>query len=243
MGFLVSYVEDTGRKGAALGHVPASQWGSGDSRVRKYLDMARRSTDRAASVMQRLLGLSREQPLAAGPTDLNEIVREMAELLRSSLGRAVSVRTHLGEDVVPTVVDAGGLETSILNLAVNARDAMGACGELTIETSNAFLDEADPFGHHEITPGHYVVIAMSDTGAGMSRELIARACDPFVTGAAGADTGLGLLQVRDFLRQAQGHLAIESEPGLGTTVRLYLPRWSRSASEAMCGSSHIRTVS
>ena len=89
----------------------------------------------AASVMQRLLGLSGQQPPAAGPTDLNELVREMAELLRRSLGRGVSIRTHLAEDVGATVVDSGGLETSILNLAVNARDAMGACGELTIESA------------------------------------------------------------------------------------------------------------
>lgn len=211
--------------------------------MRKYLDMARRSTDRAASVMQRLLGLSREPDPAPGPTNLNELVREMAELLRSSLGRGVSIRTHLAEDVGTTLVDAGGLETSILNLAVNARDAMGACGELTIETSNAFLDEVDPFGHHEVTSGHYVVIAMGDTGGGMSREVIARACDPFFTRTAGEGTGLGLSQVRDFLRQARGHIAIESDPGMGTTVRLYLPRSAPSASGPMCSSSQIHAVS
>ncbi len=211
--------------------------------MRKYLDMAKRSTDRAATVMQRLLGLSREQPPAPGPTDLNELVREMAELLRSSLGRGVSIRTRLGEDVGTTAVDAGGLETSILNLAVNAREAMGASGELTIETSNALLDEADPFGHREVTPGHYVVIAMGDTGAGMSREVIARACDPFFSGPPGEGTGLGLSQVRDFLRQARGHIAIESEPGMGTTVRLYLPRSTPSASDPVYRSSQIYAIS
>jgi signal transduction histidine kinase len=205
--------------------------------VRRYIDMAKRATDRAASVMQRLLGFSRQQPAAPRAINLNEVVLEMAELLRHALTGGVSIRTILSDDVGTTVVDSGGLETSILNLAVNARDAMEHSGELTMETTNTVLDEAYTASHRDVAPGRYVMLAMSDTGIGMSSEVIARACDPFfTTKEAGEGTGLGLSQVREFVSQARGHIAIESEPGLGTTVRLYLPY-------PACGTSQIQGVS
>jgi signal transduction histidine kinase len=215
----------------------------GDSRVRRYIDMAKRATDRASGVMQRLLGFSRQQPAAPRPINLNEVVLEMAELLRHALTRGVSIRTILGDDVGTTVVDSGGLETSILNLAVNARDAMEHSGELTMETTSTVLDEAYTAGHREVTPGRYAMLAMRDTGIGMSSEVIARACDPFfTTKGAGEGTGLGLSQVRDFVRQARGHIAIESEPGLGTTVRLYLPYPAQAVAHPASGTSQIYGV-
>ena len=196
----------------------------GDSRVRRYIDMAKRATDRATSVMQRLLRFSHQQPVAPRPINLNEVVLEMVELLRHAITGGVSIRTILGDDVGTTVVDSGGLETSILNLAVNACDAMEHSGELTMETTSTVLDVAHTAGHRGVAPGRYVMLAMSDTGTGMSSEVIARACDPFfTTKKVGEGTGLGLSQVRDFVREARGHIAIESEPGSGTTVRLYLP--------------------
>jgi len=201
----------------------------GDSRARRYIDMAKRSTDRAASVMQRLLGFSRQQPVTSRPVEVNEVIREMTELLRHALA-GVSVRTVLGNNVGATIVDSSGFEAAILNLAVNARDAMKASGELTIETAGAVLDQDYALRHRDVTPGHYVMIALTDTGIGMSAEVIARACDPFfTTKEAGEGTGLGLSQVRNFVKQARGHLAIESELGVGTTVRLYLPRFPRLA--------------
>jgi signal transduction histidine kinase len=215
----------------------------GDSRVSRYIDMAKRATDRAANVMQRLLGFSRQQPAAPRPINLNEVVLEMAELLRHALTGGVSIRTILSGDVGTTVVDSGGLETSILNLAVNARDAMQCSGELTMETTSTVLDEAYATGHRDVAPGRYAMLAMSDTGIGMSTEVIARACDPFfTTKEVGEGTGLGLSQVRDFVRQAHGHIAIESEPGLGTTVRLYLPYAAQAAAHQASGTSQIHGV-
>jgi signal transduction histidine kinase len=201
-----------------------------DSRVRKYIDMAKGATDRATSVLQRLLGFSRQQLSVPGPINLNEVVLEMVELLRHAPTGGVSIRTVLGDDVGTVVVDSDGLETSILNLAVNACDAMDHFGELTIETASAVLDEAYTAGHRDVVPGRYVVLAISDTRTGMSGEA-----------SAGEGTGLSLSQVRAFVRQAQGHLAIESEPGRGTMVRLYLPY--PAAAHPACGRPQIHGVS
>ncbi|MFZ1867757.1 MAG: ATP-binding protein, partial [Steroidobacteraceae bacterium] len=156
------------------------------------------------------------QPLEAQPLDPNEIVAQMAELLRHSLGERITIETVLGREIGTVAADAGQLETALLNLAINARDAMPQAGRLTIETACSMLDE------------QYVTIAVSDTGTGMPPEVAARACEPFfTTKAPGQGTGLGLSQVAGFAEQSGGQVRIASEPGKGTTVRLYLPRCGR----------------
>jgi len=182
----------------------------------RHLEMIRRSADRATALTRQLLVFSRRQPLEVRPIDPNDLVAQMAELLRHSLGERITIETILDRGVGSVAADAGQLETALLNLAINARDAMRHAGLLTIETASAALDE------------QYVMIAVSDTGTGMPADVAARACEPFfTTKEPGQGTGLGLSQVARFARQAGGHVRISSEPGKGTTVRLYLPRLGR----------------
>jgi PAS domain S-box-containing protein len=196
-----------------------------DADVRKYFDMVERNADRAATVTHRLLAFSRQQPLEPKPADANKLVREMAEMLRGTLGESVALEYVLASGLWMTSVDASQLQTAILNLVINARDAMSASGKLTIETANAFLDESYVAAHEELAAGQYVMIAVSDTGIGMSKEVAAKAFDPFfTTKEPGHGTGLGLSQVFGFVKQSGGHVKIYSEPGEGTTVKLYLPR-------------------
>ena len=149
----------------------------------------------------------------------------MSELLRHTLGESIGIETVLGGGLWRIFADRNQLENSILNLAVNARDAMPAGGKLTIETANAYLDENYASEQQEVQPGQYVMLAISDTGIGMTKEVIASAFDPFFTTKdLGHGTGIGLSQVYGFLKQSSGHVKIYSEPGEGTTVRLYLPR-------------------
>ena len=149
----------------------------------------------------------------------------MSDLLRRTLGETVAIETVLAGGLWRTRVDPNQLENALLNLAVNARDAMPDGGRLTIETANAHLDESYTAGRQEVAPGQYVMVAVCDTGAGMPPEVIARAFDPFfTTKPAGKGTGLGLSQVYGFAKQSGGHVAIYSEPGHGTTVKLYCPR-------------------
>jgi len=179
----------------------------------RYLEMIRRSADRATALTRQLLAFARRRPLEVQPIDPNELVTQMAELLRHSLGERITIETVLGRGVGSVATDAGQLETALLNLAINARDAMAQAGRLTIETASALLDE------------QYVIIAVSDTGTGMSAEIAARACEPFfTTKEPGQGTGLGLSQVAGFAQQSGGQVRIASEPGKGTTVKLYLPR-------------------
>jgi signal transduction histidine kinase len=205
---------------------------SADEEVHRYLEMALRNTDRAASTTARLLAFSRQQPLDPAPTDLNKLVAGMADLLRHLLGESVSMETVLGAGLWPVAVDRSQLETAVINLAVNARDAMPAGGKLTIETSNTFLDEVYARTHSEVKPGQYAMLAVSDTGVGMSAEVAARAFDPFFTTKdSGQGTGLGLSQVFGFVKQSSGHVKLYSEPGLGTTVKIYLPRLAVAESQ------------
>jgi signal transduction histidine kinase len=183
----------------------------------RYLEMIRRSADRATALTRQLLVFSRRQPLEVRPIDPNELVSEMADLLRHSLGERITVETVLERSIGSITADAGQLETALLNLAINARDAMSQAGLLTIETANTALDE------------QYVMIAVSDTGTGMTAEVAARACEPFfTTKEPGQGTGLGLSQVAGFAQQSGGHVRISSEPGKGTSVQLYLPRCGRA---------------
>jgi PAS domain S-box-containing protein len=195
----------------------------------RYLDMAKRNTDRATAVTQRLLAFARRQPLDPKPSNPNKLVQNMTDLLRHALGEGIAMETVLSSGIWTVLADPNQLETAILNLAVNARDAMRRSGKLTIETANAFLDEPYAAAHPEVTPGQYVMIAVSDTGVGMTREVLAQAFEPFfTTKQPGEGTGLGLSQVFGFVKQSGGHIKIYSEPGEGTTVKIYLPRHQAS---------------
>ncbi len=206
---------------------------SGQEKLLSLAENALSGANRAAALTKGLLAFSRQQPLDPKPTDVNKCVADMSELLRRSLGEHIAVETVLGGGLWRAFVDPPQLESAILNLAVNARDAMSAQreagvrigGRLTIETSNAFLDRAYADSHEEVEPGQFVLVAITDTGGGMTPEVMERAFDPFfTTKGLGEGTGLGLSQVHGFLKQSRGHIKLYSELGLGTTVKLYLPR-------------------
>ncbi len=196
----------------------------GETDVGRFVDAAMDGAQRAATLTQRLLAFSRQQPLSPEPLLLNKLVAGMSELLERTLGEHVKVETVLAAGLWRVKADPAQLENAILNLAVNARDAMPGGGRLTIETLNAFVDDAYA-QEYAIEAGQYVLIAVGDTGEGMAPEVIARAFDPFfTTKGAGKGTGLGLSQVYGFVRQSGGHVKIYSEPGVGTSVKIYLPR-------------------
>ena len=189
------------------------------------IDNALEGANRAAQLTARLLAFSRLQPLAPQVLDANKLVGGMSEMLRRTIGEHVQVETVLAGGLWRTHADPAQLENAIVNLCVNARDAMPEGGKLTIETSNAHLDDAYAASHPEVEAGQYVMISVSDTGTGMPAEVIERAFEPFyTTKGVGRGTGLGLSQVHGFVKQTQGHVKIYSEPGVGTTIKIYLPR-------------------
>jgi PAS domain S-box-containing protein len=191
----------------------------------RMLAVIRHASERGAELTKRLLAFSRRQALAPAAVDLNRLLAGMSELLRRSLGESISVETVLAGGLWPAFVDPNQVESALLNLAVNARDAMVQGGKLTIETGNAFLDEGYARRRDEVTAGEYVFIAVSDTGTGMTPEVLERAFDPFyTTKQAGYGTGLGLSQVYGFVKQSGGNVELYSEAGHGTTVRMYFPR-------------------
>jgi signal transduction histidine kinase len=199
--------------------------GDADERVARAIDNAAEGGRRAAELTQRLLAFSRQQPLAPVAVEANRLVAGMSNLLRSTLGEDVQIETVLAAGLWRAIADANQLEGTLLNLAVNARDAMPGGGRLTIETANAYLDEAYSAGREDVTAGQYVMISVSDTGSGMPPEVLARAFEPFfTTKPVGQGTGLGLSHVYGFAKQSGGHAAIYSETGHGTTVKVYLPR-------------------
>ena len=203
-----------------------------DAKSRRYLDAAKDGARRAALLTQRLLAFSRQQPLRPETLDVNALIAGISELVRGSLGGKVLLKTVLGDDVWRTHADPNQLENVILNLAVNARDAMPDGGKLTIGTQNAHLDDHYERANSDIEAGEYVLIAVTDTGTGMSSDVIAKAFDPFfTTKEVGKGTGLGLSQVYGFVRQTGGHVRIYSEPGQGTTVKIYLPRLASARAE------------
>ena len=205
---------------------------AGDTKISKYIDNAMEGSQRAAGLIQRLLAFARHQPLSPTTIDVNQLVVGMSELLRRTLGETIKVECVLAGGIWNARVDPGQLEAAIVNLAVNARDAMSDGGALTIETMNAHLDDEYARSRQDVAPGQYVVVAVSDTGSGMSTEISARAVEPFfTTKGPGKGTGLGLSQVYGFVKQSGGHLSIYSELGRGTTVRLYLPRASGAPAE------------
>ena len=210
-----------------------------EARQLRYVDNALDGAGRAATLTQRLLAFSRQQPLSPKPTDVNRLVRGMSEMLHRTLGEQVAVETVLAAGLWQTNIDPNQLESAVLNLAVNARDAMeetSGARRLTIETNNAYLDDAYADTHPEVVSGQYVLIAVTDCGPGMPPEIVERAFEPFfTTKPQGKGTGLGLSQVHGFVKQSGGHVAIYSEtrsgPGQGVTIKLYLPRY-RSQPEA-----------
>jgi len=198
----------------------------GEANVQEFVDAAIDGAQRAAALTHRLLAFARQQPLSPEPIDPNKFVGGISDLLRRTLGETVKLETVLAGGLWRIHADVSQLETAILNLAVNARDAMDEAGRLTIETANAHLDDAYAAQHTGVPAGQYILIAVSDTGSGMSPQTIERAFDPFfTTKATGRGTGLGLSQVHGFVKQSQGHVKIYSEVGSGTTVKLYLPRF------------------
>ncbi|MES2494589.1 MAG: CHASE3 domain-containing protein [Pseudomonadota bacterium] len=194
-------------------------------RLERNLNNAFEGAQRAASLTARLLAFSRQQPLAPLTLDINKLVSGMSELLQRTLGEPYRIETVLAGGLWRGFADPGQLENAIVNLAVNARDAMPGGGRLTIETANAYLDDEYARTRPEALPGQYVMVSVSDTGTGMSPEVIAKAFDPFfTTKEVGKGTGLGLSQLFGFIKQTGGHVAIYSEIGQGTTVKIYLPR-------------------
>lgn len=203
----------------------------GDPRVLRLVDNAMDGAKRGAQLNQRLLAFSRQQPLKPEVVDANELVRGMHDLLRRTLGEDIAIETVLAEGLWSTEADPNQLENALLNLAVNARDAMPDGGKLTIETANTRLNEAfEASTSGEVRAGEYVLVSVSDTGDGMTPEVQARVFEPFfTTKPTGKGTGLGLAQVYGFTRQSGGHAEITSAPGHGTRVRLYFPRFEPSA--------------
>jgi PAS domain S-box-containing protein len=196
------------------------------ARIERAKDMALQGVKRASALTSRLLAFSRQQALAPQSLDANKLVAGIDDLLRRTLGEQVLLETILVEDLWRAYADPNQLENALLNLALNARDAMPNGGKLTIETANAVLDKAYVATLSEpVAPGQYVMILVADTGTGMNRVTRERAFDPFfTTKEVGKGTGLGLSQVYGFTRQSAGHVAIFSEPGEGTTFKIYLPR-------------------
>jgi PAS domain S-box-containing protein len=200
--------------------------------ARRFVDAALEGAQRAASLTQRLLAFARRQPLSPEPINPNKLVSDVSELLRRTIPQDISIEVVLGAGLWRAHADRNQLENAIVNLAVNARDAMPDGGRLTIETGNFDLDERYVADHPGISPGQYVLVAVSDTGSGMSKEVMERAFDPFfTTKEAGKGTGLGLSQIYGFVRQTGGHVKIYSELGQGTTVKMYLPRFSGGEAE------------
>ncbi len=190
------------------------------------------AADHGAELTGRLLAFARRQPLQPRKIDIGHAVTDAAQLLRSTLGEQVDIEWRLSPNAWPALVDPAQLVTAILNLAVNARDAMADGGKLTIETGNAILDEAYASAHSEVTPGPYVMVAVSDTGPGIPVAIRDRIFEPFfTTKSVGKGTGLGLSMVYGFVKQTGGHIKLYSEEGHGSTFKIYLPRAGAEAGE------------
>jgi len=201
-----------------------------DPRLRQRLQNAIGAVVRGSRLTGQLLAFARRQALEPKSVDLGRILRDMGDMLRRTLGETIQVETVISGGLWNTLVDPNQVENTILNLAINARDAMPDGGRLTLEVANGFLDEAYAATHAEVTPGQYVMLAVSDTGSGMTPEVMARVFEPFfTTKPEGKGTGLGLAQAYGFTKQSGGHIKIYSEVGEGTTIKLYLPRTRREA--------------
>jgi PAS domain S-box-containing protein len=185
---------------------------------------------RGADLTQRLLAFARRQPLQPRVTDINGLIVDTAKLLRATLGQQIEIESMLQDDLRNALVDPSQLTAALINLALNARDAMPAGGKLVIETDHVYLDEIYASTNREVRPGPYVMIALSDTGNGIAPSILGKVFEPFfTTKPAGRGTGLGLSMVYGFVKQSEGHIKIYSEEGHGTTIRLYLPQADKIA--------------
>lgn len=197
----------------------------GDERATARVEAARAGVVRGGRLASQLLSFARRQPLQPLVLNAGRLIRGMNEMLRSTLGEAVELECVIAGGLWATAIDATQLESALLNLAINARDAMDGQGKLTIEAGNAHLDDSYCREHVEVLPGQYVVIAVTDTGPGMTLEVQEKAFEPFfTTKPEGQGTGLGLSMVYGFVKQSGGHIKIYTEQGEGTTIRIYLPR-------------------
>ena len=221
--------------------LPALGTSTATARIARAREMALQGAQRAATLTSRLLAFSRQQALKPKPIDANRLLAGLSELLRGTLGEAVQIETVLAGGLWLAHADENQLENALINLAVNARDAMPGGGKLTIETANCHLDEAYVAAVAEpVRPGQYVMIAATDTGIGMNSEALQRAFEPFfTTKAVGNGTGLGLSQVYGFANQSGGAVTVTSRPGVGSTFTLYLPR-SDQPGPAPAGAAPLR---
>ena len=193
--------------------------------VPRFMEAATASAVRAAGLTHRLLAFARRQSLDIRSNDINRLIASIEDLLRRTLGEPIELRATLAAGLWTAFTDANQLESALLNLAINARDAMPDGGRLTIETGNVQIDAADMTHRDGIAPGDYVVVSVSDTGIGMPPDVAAKAIEPFfTTKPVGEGTGLGLSMIYGFIKQSRGHLRLDSEVGRGTTVKLFLPR-------------------
>jgi PAS domain S-box-containing protein len=201
----------------------------GHDRAERRLTTAQAAVARGAKLTNQLLSFGRRQALEPKAVNIGRLVSSMDELLRRSLGEGIEIETIIAGGLWNTLIDPGNLENAIVNLAINARDAMQGTGRLTIEVGNAYLDEVYVQNHPEVEAGQYVMLCVTDTGSGMTAEIAAKAFDPFFsTKPEGQGTGLGLSMVYGFAKQSHGHTKIYTEVGQGTTIKLYLPRVAQS---------------
>ncbi|HEX3843830.1 MAG TPA: response regulator [Steroidobacteraceae bacterium] len=202
---------------------------SGNAAAERRVQIALDGVARSAKLSSQLLAFARRQPLSPKVINLGHFIRDMEDIIRRAVGEGVAVETAIGPGLWNTLVDPGNVENALLNMAINARDAMDGQGRLTIETANILLDSDYAAAHEGVTRGEYVMVAVSDTGSGMSAEVIEQAFEPFfTTKPEGRGTGLGLSMVYGFVRQSGGHIQIHSEVGRGSTLKCYLPRSMQS---------------
>ena len=213
---------------AVLGNLELASRRAQDDTTRRYLTNATQAAQRGAKLTAQLLAFSRKQRLQTEATDVNALVSGMGDLLFRTIGATVRIETVIEKNAWPAMIDASQVELIVLNLAINARDAMPGGGRLTIATENSA--PGDPLRPRDLAPGEYVVISVTDTGTGMTDEVIAKAFEPFfTTKPTGSGTGLGLSQVYGISTQMGGGVRIDSKPGRGTTVAIYLPRAQQAA--------------
>ena len=223
--------------GVVIGNLDLMLNRTRDGDLQELGNEARDAALQGADLTRRLLAFARRQPLQPQLIAINDLVSSHAQLLRRLLGAQVEVRLHLGANVWSAIADPTQLEAAITNLATNARDAMPGGGILTIATGNRHLDEDYAASHPEVVAGDYTLIEVTDSGTGIPAEVLARVFEPFFTTKdVGKGTGLGLSMVYGFMKQSKGHVSVYSELGVGTTFRLYLPRFGEAAVETVAAS-------